>query len=213
MLVRSLESIGLLSFLSLTGLAFYRLFAADPLASLGWTLLAIPCAYYLADLLTGLVHWVCDSFGSEATPLWGPMLVGPFRRHHRDPQEITRISLIENLGASAIAGSVVLVLLHPEAGAQGFLWHLWLWFLFLSFLSNLFHRWSHWPRSEKPRWLIWLQNHHVILPTEAHLVHHRPPFRVNYCILSGWANGLTNRVPWARVEALLLRLGLPTNFD
>ncbi|HYX39731.1 MAG TPA: fatty acid desaturase CarF family protein [Oligoflexus sp.] len=213
MLVRGLESLGLIGFPCLLGWAFLRLFSHNPLESLGWMILALPCAYYLADLFTGLVHWVCDSFGCETTPLWGPMLVGPFRRHHRDPLEITRISLIENLGASAIAGSVVLALIHPQKGDQGFLWHLWLWFLFFGFLSNLFHRWSHWPRTHKPRWLVLLQNMRLVLPSEAHLVHHRPPFRVNYCILCGWANGLTNRVPWARIEAVLLRLGLPTNFD
>jgi ubiquitin-conjugating enzyme E2 variant len=213
MLVRGFEIMGLVGFCSLLVLSFHHLFAGDSLAALGWSLLALPLAYYLADLFTGLVHWVCDSFGCETTPVWGPMLVGPFRRHHRDPLEITRISLIENLGASAIAGAIILAVLRPHEGSQGFIWHLWIWFLVFSFLSNLFHRWSHWPRAEKPAWLAALQKVRVVLPSEAHLQHHRPPFRVNYCILSGWANPLTNRIPWARIEALLLRLGIPTNFD
>jgi hypothetical protein len=36
---------------------------------------------------------------------------------------------------------------------------------------------------------------------------------VNYCILSGWGNALTNRVPWERLEGWLSRLGIRTNFD
>ncbi|WP_141735675.1 fatty acid desaturase CarF family protein [Oligoflexus tunisiensis] len=213
MLVRGFEIIGLVSFSYLLGAAFLQLHDSGWPAGLGWTLLALPCAYYLADLFTGFVHWVCDSFGCETTPIWGPMLVGPFRRHHRDPLEITRISLVENLGASAIAGSLALIALHPGEGSHGFLWHLWLLFLFFSFLSNLFHRWSHWPRSACPRWLTLLQKYQIILPHKAHLLHHGPPFRTNYCILSGWANPLTNRIPWARIEALVLRCGIPTNFD
>lgn len=213
MLVRGFEIMGLVCFCSLLVLSFHHLFAGDLTSALGWSVLALPLAYYLADLFTGFVHWVCDSFGCETTPVWGPMLVGPFRRHHRDPLEITRISLIENLGASAIAGAVILAFFRPQTGSQGFLWHLWIWFLVFSFLSNLFHRWSHWPRAEKPVWLSSLQKARIVLPSEEHLQHHRPPFRVNYCILSGWANPLTNRIPWARIEALLLRLGIPTNFD
>jgi ubiquitin-conjugating enzyme E2 variant len=213
MMVRGFEIIGLVSFSSLIGISFYHLFASDIFLSFSWTFLALPLAYYLADLFTGFVHWVCDSFGCESTPVWGPMLVGPFRRHHRDPLEITRISLVENLGASAIAGSLALFAVRPHPGSQSFLWHLWLWFLIFSFLSNLFHRWSHWPRMKKPHWLLLLQRFRLVLPSEEHLQHHRPPFRVNYCILSGWANPLTNRIPWARLEAMLMRLGIPTNFD
>jgi hypothetical protein len=213
MLVRGLEVIGLFCFFSLIMLSFHQIFSGNLLQAFLWNGLALPCAYYLADLMTGLIHWVCDSFGSETTPIWGPMLVGPFRRHHRDPFAITRISLAENLGASAIAGGIILFFIRPDHHSYGFLWHLWLWFLLFSFLSNLFHRWSHWPGAEKPKWLLFLQRYHLVLPSEAHRVHHRPPFRKNYCILSGWANGLTNRIPWARVEAFLLRLGIPTNFD
>jgi ubiquitin-conjugating enzyme E2 variant len=213
MLIRGFEIIGLVCFCSLIGLSFFHLFDRELYLNVSWTFMALPLAYYLADLFTGFVHWVCDSFGCESTPIWGPMLVGPFRRHHRDPLEITRITLIENLGASAIAGSVVLLICRPQAGDQSFFWHLWLWFLVFSFVSNLFHRWSHWPRAHKPRWLLLLQKYRLILPSEDHLLHHRPPFRTNYCILSGWANPLSNRIPWARIEGWLLRLGIPTNFD
>ncbi len=47
---------------------------------------ALFLAHYLADLLSGLIHWVCDSFGCASTPFWGPALIGPFRHqpHRRD---------------------------------------------------------------------------------------------------------------------------------
>jgi ubiquitin-conjugating enzyme E2 variant len=141
------------------------------------------------------------------------MLVGPFRRHHRDPLAITRISVVENLGASAIAGPVALALARPSWGDHAFGWHLWVWFLAFAVVSNLFHRWAHWPRARKPRWMAALQRYRLLLPAREHLRHHRAPHRVNYCILSGWANALTNRVAWHRLEALLLRVGVGTHFD
>ena len=43
-----------------------------------------------ADAISGLVHWGCDHYFAEDTPLLGPALIAPFREHHRDPLAITR---------------------------------------------------------------------------------------------------------------------------
>jgi plasmanylethanolamine desaturase len=215
--VRGLEALGIAAFVAMVGEAAWRLASAGTGLCLG--LLALPLAYYLADLLSGVIHWICDSFGSAATPVWGPMLVGPFRRHHRAPLDITQISLLENLGASAIAGALVLWLWSPvtaqgwaQSWGQGLRW-LGLELLVFAVLSNLFHRWAHLPRAQRPAWLRRAQAWHLLLDSDAHLRHHRPPHRLNYCILSGWANPLSNRIPWPRIEAALARVGIKTCFD
>lgn len=181
-------------------------------------LVAWPIGFYLADLLTGLIHWICDSFGNAHTPVWGPMLVGPFRRHHKTPLEITQISLAENLGSSSIAGTLALWLrpatpVHTDQFSSLLGSHIWLFVVVFAVISNLFHRWSHLPPQKKPTWLIYLQQMKIVLPSKEHLAHHARPYRVNYCILCGWANPLTNRIPWPRIEAFLTRLGIPTDFD
>lgn len=216
--IRMMESAGIVLFCAATVRAFYTIGQHAPTQAALLSSLSIPLAYFCADFLTGLIHWVCDSFGDADTPVWGPMLVGPFRRHHRDPLEITRISLAENLGASAIAGLLALWLFFPaQPGDLGagylMLLHFWLWLLVFAVVSNLFHRWSHMPVARKPRWMQILQKRRLLLNTHEHLVHHRKPYRVNYCILSGWANPLSNRVPWQRVESVLATVGIPTNFD
>ncbi|MDT8998631.1 fatty acid desaturase CarF family protein [Paucibacter sp. APW11] len=223
-----LEALGLLLFAAMVlDAGWHLLVQARPVAQGrsqdAWlallALLTLPAAYYLADLLSGLIHWVCDSFGNEHTPLWGPALVGPFRRHHRDPLQITRISLLENLGASALAGDLVLWLWSPWAAqaassVPGLAWRLtMLWLIVFAVLSNLFHRWSHLPLARRPGWMLWAQRHHLLLNSQIHGRHHRPPHRLNYCILSGWANPLSNRIPWAGIEAVLARLGIRTCFD
>ena len=216
--IRWVESAGIVLFCAAMVHAFYTIGQHAPVQAVMLSCLSLPLACFCADFLTGIIHWVCDSFGDSDTPLWGPMLVAPFRRHHRDPLEITRISLAENLGASAIAGLLALWLFFPvqpshfEAGALLIL-HFWLWLIVFAVISNLFHRWSHMPAARKPRWMQILQKWRLLLNTNEHLVHHRKPFRVNYCILNGWANSLSNRVPWQRVESVLAKVGIPTNFD
>jgi plasmanylethanolamine desaturase len=217
-MMRWIESLGILTFLALALSAVHAIGAGAPVQALALGLAALPVAYFCADFLTGIIHWICDSFGSATTPVWGPLLVGPFRRHHAAPRDITRISLAENLGASAIAGAAVMWLWSPEptpdAGlATLFFMHLKLWVVVFAVLSNLLHRWSHWPPEKKPRWMVVLQRWHLILNTQEHLTHHHKPHRVNYCILCGWANPLSNRVPWQRLEKVLARLGIPTCFD
>ena len=216
--IRLLEGLGIIAFVALLGAAFRAVAPRE----LGWALacgaMALPVGYFAADFLSGLIHWACDSFGDSNTPLWGPLLVAPFRRHHRTPTEITRISLLENLGASALAGVAVLLLWSPHTspaampvGVLGR--YVGLWCITFAVLSNLFHRWAHMPKARRPGWMLRLQSWRLILDPHAHALHHRKPHRTHYCILSGWANPLSNRVPWARLESGLARLGIRTNFD
>ena len=216
--VRTFEAIGILAFALLTIKAHFRLAHSEPGPAFGLTLLALPIAYYAADLLTGVIHWACDTLGTSTTPIWGPMLVASFRRHHRAPLDISKISLLENLGASAIAGTLVLLLWSPQLDADSS-WAIHLaqqvalWTIGFAVLSNLLHRWAHWPPHAKPRWMLHLQKWGLILRPENHWAHHKQPYETNYCILCGWANPLCNRLPWRRLEEGLRGLGLRTSID
>jgi len=180
---------------------------------------ALFLAHFLADLLSGLIHWVCDSFGCASTRFWGLALIGSFRRHHDTPRDITKITLAENLGSSAMVGLVVLLLLshglvslNPLSPLKTFGMLLFVLFVQLSVLSNLFHRWAHMNDSENNRAIRFLQNHNLVIRSEHHWRHHRQNFRVNYCISNGWANQVTNRIPWAQVEKGMAKFGARTNF-
>lgn len=220
MIVRFVEGVALFIFFASIVFLDSQLILNHGSISIVACFLAILPAYFLADLFSGLVHWVCDSFGSSTTPLWGPMLIKPFRDHHNDPGKITRISLIENLGASAIAGVVVFWIANRyflKLNENDFLhvFNAWLlsWFLVFSILSNLFHRWAHIPKAKKPAWMRYMQNQNLILNSDVHLNHHKKPYRINYCILCGWANAVTNRTPWSRIEKIISMVGIKTNFE
>src|SRR5262245_10825667 len=62
--------------------------------------LALAAGYVMADLLTGFVHWFCDTFFEETTPVLGPALIRSFREHHRDPLLMTRHGFLELTGSS-----------------------------------------------------------------------------------------------------------------
>ena len=181
---------------------------------------ALFLAHYLADLLSGLIHWVCDSFGCASTPFWGPALIGPFRRHHDDPSDITKITLAENLGSSAMAGLAALLLVSyelmsqdPYSQLQTFGMLLYILFVQLAVLSNLFHRWAHLREKDKDKAIHFLQNLNLVIRTENHWRHHKQNFRVNYCISNGWANQVTNRISWVQIENFVAKFGVKTNFQ
>ena len=68
--------------------AFGGLWADYP-AQLWWVVPVMPLAAWItADFVTGVVHFLADTFGSPETPCLGPMFVRPFREHHDDPEAI-----------------------------------------------------------------------------------------------------------------------------
>jgi ubiquitin-conjugating enzyme E2 variant len=56
----------------------------------------------MADFASGTVHWIGDRYFREDTPLIGPLLIEPFREHHRDPRGITTHGLIELHGNTGL---------------------------------------------------------------------------------------------------------------
>ena len=74
----------------------------------------------LADFGTGAVHWFCDSFFSEDTPVLGRTLIAPFRAHHVDPRGIVRHGWLELHSNSCIPVVAILAaarVLSPDTAA------------------------------------------------------------------------------------------------
>ena len=63
---------------------------------LSWLVLpALFLGYLLADFITGTIHWFCDSFFDEETPVIGNFIIYSFREHHSHPLIITKDKFIE----------------------------------------------------------------------------------------------------------------------
>ncbi len=148
--------------------------------------------YLFADFASGLVHWFCDTFFEEKTPLLGKLLIQPFREHHRDPQAMTRHGFFELNGNNCLAMIPLLFFAWwvegPTAGSTLSLFaHSFLFTVALAiFATNQFHRWVH---AEKvPRVVRSMQRARLILSPTSHDLHHRDDYSQAYCITTGWMN-------------------------
>lgn len=171
-------------------------------AEASWTvatafLLVGLAAMFIADFVSGFVHCAADNFGTETTPIFGVAFIRPFRDHHRDPKGITHHDFVETNGNSCIVNLFVLIpTYYVVVGASGDFWSMLLAIFILMFtvmivFTNQIHKWAH--EDRPPRLVAWLQRYGIVLAPVSHQVHHTAPFDKNYCITTGWMNGVTER--------------------
>lgn len=183
------------------------------LADAATALMLLATGYLLADLLTGFVHWFCDTFFEETTPLLGPGLIAPFREHHRDPLLMTRHGFLELTGSS-FRGMAPLLAVFVWFGQE-----LPIPLLAFAFAltmgavaTNLLHRWAHDPAP--PAFARALHRLGIVLTPGRHERHHAPPYAAGYCVTTGWMNPLCERLGiWKLAEAAFVSLGLPKNSE
>eukprot|EP00198_Chlamydomonas_reinhardtii_P006583 XP_001695919.1 low CO2-induced protein [Chlamydomonas reinhardtii] len=162
----------------------------DDAVSLG---AAVFLAYVMADLGTGVYHWGVDNYGDGNTPVFGRQIAA-FQGHHQRPWTITQREFANNLH------QVFQPAAYPAAGllaicpAMSVGWDAWASsFLFLVCMSQQFHAWSHMKKSELSPVVVALQDAGVLISRKQHGAHHRAPFEGNYCIVSGWWNGILDK--------------------
>jgi ubiquitin-conjugating enzyme E2 variant len=163
--------------------------------------------YLAADLFSGTVHWFCDTFFGEDTPVIGRVLIQPFRDHHRRPDAIADYRLLEQDASSAFLLLAPLWLVSRGGGprpdaALGLIAHAAFWaFAICALATNLFHKWAHAPRPPLPG--RFLQRCGLILSPRAHAVHHSG-YTHGFCVTSGRLNPLLDRIRFfARLERLV----------
>jgi ubiquitin-conjugating enzyme E2 variant len=193
---RAIELVLVVAASALVAALAVRVLSAGPAAV--W---AVPAGLVLgvlaADFASGVLHWFCDSFFCEKTPVIGPMLIAPFREHHDDPEGMLHHGVLELHGNSCIPVIAVLALaqlaIDERAGGGWLLFQSWLLFFTTSAMAtNQFHKWAH---DEHARPAVrWLQRRGLILSPERHGRHHRGSFRQSYCTTTGWLNTWLDRI-------------------
>jgi hypothetical protein len=181
------------------GSALARLFDSSPLDALLGLAITIPVtllAMLVADFVSGLVHCAADNFGQPTTPVFGVAFIRPFRDHHKDPSDITRHDFVETNGNSCIVNLFVLIPAFYFLADQASVWTFLLGVFVLMFtvmivMTNQIHKWAH--MQVPPLFVARLQRSGFILSPANHQVHHTVPFDKNYCITTGWMNGIIEK--------------------
>ena len=177
----------------------------DPLA----VLLGLTLGFFVADVASGLVHWLCDTYFDPRTPLLGTVFIAPFREHHVDPGALARHGFLERNGNNCLVSVPLLLIgisrLEPDAVTQPadvVAAGLFVAASLTLCVTNQIHAWAHAANTPKP--IRVLQRAGILITPERHARHHRGDRA--YAVVSGWSNALLDRV-LARTEVLLAALG------
>lgn len=181
-----------------------------------WAVIVVLAGVAAADLVSGLIHWFADTWGSETMPVLGRRLLWPFRVHHINPRDFLRRDWIDTSGDVAALVAVFLAagLLLPVDQTFGQAGRLFLIAFAVGGLpANQVHQWAHMPHP--PRVVVFLQRTGLILGRRAHAEHHRKPHTTNYCLATGWMNPIASAVDlFPRLERLVQRAtGVPPRGD
>lgn len=207
MLFKYLKIAGVVSTFSFGSFIFFKIYQIYSFEYVDIFILLL--SYFCADVFSGFVHWVGDTFGDESNTLWGEQFVTPFRVHHRDPTFMTKIPVWENLGAScmlALLPQSTLFYFILEAPHSVIYAKIYLFFntLFvLTAITNFFHRYAHTSPRNTPDIIKWLQRHHLILNPKSHQIHHRSPYDTYFGVTNGWSNKLLEKIKfWSFMRKL-----------
>lgn len=178
----------------------------EPRLALG----AFVAGTYIADLVSGILHWTFDTWFDEQS---GPLMrmVYLVREHHLRPARIFRYRLRDEAG---LLSWFALILAGPlyRASQRSPLtprrYALALTGVVIAGEVTLmleFHKWGH--RVRRGRLPRLLQTSRLLLSPETHLQHHSADHDTNYCLINGVADQTLGRIGFFRgLEALVSAL-------
>jgi ubiquitin-conjugating enzyme E2 variant len=156
------------------------------------------------DLVSGLVHWVEDTFWTEKTPVLGRWVVTPNVLHHHSPSAFVEKSWLESSWDLLLVGLGILAV---AWATHCLTWQVWL-FVAVGANANQIHKWAHLPARRLPLAVRALQRVGILQSAAHHAAHHREAKNSAYCVITPWVNPVLDRLGmWRALERIVVHKG------
>jgi palmitoyl-[glycerolipid] 3-(E)-desaturase len=168
---------------------FYTLFALSLLAygvlQLPPALTVLCCVSMLIgyDLYSGILHVVFDHPSNIAIPVLGQPCL-EFQWHHSIPDDIVRKSFLDVCGdlnvvilLVSLINIAILPLDNPISYVMGGSK------LLLAYFGQYSHKSAHSVGKQLGSTAKWLQRSGVMISTKDHMMHHQPPYSIDFCLI------------------------------
>jgi ubiquitin-conjugating enzyme E2 variant len=172
-----------------------------------WLMLASLAGYFVADFVSGAVHWGMDTWFDES--MLG-RAVSIAREHHTHPSHVLLYGFLEQSSfgsapSAMVFGPIALATsLLPVTALTYALMIVWFVVCVCMLFGMHFHNLAH--RPARIAILRLAQRLHLLCPPAHHWVHHRQQ-TIHYCVVNGWANYPCDRLQvWRALERLISAL-------
>ncbi len=161
-------------------------------------------AVVAADLLTGIVHWLEDTYGNPNTKFLGigKHIVIPNLVHHIKPRELTNGNWFSRIWTSMVFLLILLLVLVSLGMANSFIY---LTFA-IAIWGNEIHCWSHRTPKENGKIITFLQRCYIIQSPKQHAKHHFSPYASNFCAITPYVNPILEVIHFWRILEWILRI-------
>lgn len=161
-------------------------------------------AYFFADFLMGIFHWIKDTYFCPHTPLIGWKFIWGSRLHHIRPRHVIESTDSELFWDAAKWTLLWMGPLFYFVGPSLF----WVTVYLTICINDIIHKYSHMTNSERPLWITMLQKAYIIQSQEIHHCHHEDDVHeTNYCPISAFVNPVVDYIGfWRFLEDIIYKL-------
>lgn len=139
---------------------------------------------FIADFISGLVHWWEDTYGDPKWPILGKYIVEPNLLHHSKPRAFLQGNYWSR-NNTALITAVILIGVPAIFG-----WFSWFYsaYILLAAQANEIHRKAHQTDAENGPVIMFFQKIGLMQSRKHHGLHHAAPYDCNFCIITNYLN-------------------------